>query len=971
VKFTDALEARAQPNGDVQSRNGAALGEVSNVASRYGMKFRPQIALSEDEMISLEQRAAARSGKAQPDLAGMMIVDMPATDRESLIRAAQEMRDLPEIEYVYLEPLDVPPPVDIPPMTPDLVAEQDYRGPDPGMDVDYAVTQSGTGTGIRYSDCEYGWNPDHEDFNDLDLHLEAGQTIHPDTYDNGWDSHGTAVVGETSAAVNAYGCSGMAPDAPIFTYPEKSVEDGNRRVACITNAINDSGAGDMVLLEMQTGGVAEGSLVPAEYNINVWNITKVGTDAGVIVVGAAGNGNVDLDSDDYQDYMDRGDSGAIIVGGGTANTSHNKTSGSTYGSRVNLQGWGTGVFTLGYGGFAEYGGDKNQRYTSTFNGTSSASPFVASAAMVVQDVWEAFSGSRMTPLEMRDHLIATGIPQGTGGHIGPLPNLRDAINELPGYNEPPVAVCQDLVISADDDCQAFATADDVDDGSYDPDGDTFTKEISPVGPYPLGDTAVTLTVTDEHGTSDSCTATISVVDTTPPVVVCPTDVIVECVAADGVPADDAQLAGFFAGFAVSDNCDDDPAVMNDAPAFFEGPCGPGGGVTVVTWTATDFSGNESQCSANVTVVDTTAPEIVVSVAPQVLWPPNHKMVEVNYTVIVSDICDDDPMWVLVDVVSNEPQDDNGDGSTEPDIQDADLGTPDSSVSLRAERDGRKTGRIYTATFEVTDCSGNTSMAESNVYVPHSQSDMVNILASSGSGANGSGKVSYMVPGASIWGDDTPVEIVDGGGARQELRFIDPLSAIITNTAGFVVPTAFYVKDVDFDNRKDVLVEFELSALEDLNAVSDELDGVPVMALEIGQERFMIIEMVEIQETDLDLDGAIAELRFSGDAEDILVQGKAEAAVLRPAGLIGAAPNPFNPSTKISYYIPDTRHVELAIFDISGRRISRLVSQTMAAGEHSVMWHGTDTRGSRVASGVYFYQITAGTLVETKRMILVK
>jgi len=574
-------------------------------------------------------------------------------------------------------------------------------------------------------------------------------------------------------------------------------------------------------------------------------------------------------------------------------------------------------------------------------------------------------------LEMRDHLIATGIPQGTGGHIGPFPNLRDAINEIPGYNEPPVAVCQDLVLDADGDCMANATAGDVDDGSFDPDGDAFTMELLPEGPYALGDTDVTLTVTDEHGTSDSCTAVVSVVDTTPPVVACPVDMMVECNTAGGVSADDAQLAGFFAGFSAEDNCDGNLDVMNDAPVFFEGPCGPGGGVTVVTWTATDFSGNESQCSANVTVVDTTPPEIEVTVAPQVLWPPNHKMVEVNYTVIVSDICDDDPMWVLVDVVSNEPQDDNGDGNTEPDIQDADLGTPDSAVSLRAERDGRKTGRIYTATFEVTDCSGNTSMAESNVYVPHSQSDMVNILASSGSGANGSGKVSYMVPGASIWGDAMPVEVVGGSGGREELRFIDPLSAIITNTAGFVVPTAFYVKDVDFDDRKDVLVEFELSALEDLNAASDELDGVPVMALEVGQERFMIIEMVEIQETDVDLDGVIAELRLEGDAEDVLVQGKTEVAVLRPAGLIGAAPNPFNPSTTISYYIPDSRHVELAVFDISGRRISRLVSQTMAAGEHSVQWHGTDTRGSRVASGVYFYQLTAGTVVETKRMILVK
>ena len=93
--------------------------------------------------------------------------------------------------------------------------------------------------------------------------------------------------------------------------------------------------------------------------------------------------------------------------------------------------------------------------------------------------------------------------------------------------------------------------------------------------------------------------------------------------------------------------------------------------------------------------------------------------------------------------------------------------------------------------------------------------------------------------------------------------------------------------------------------------------------------------------------------------------------MREAGLIGAAPNPFNPSTKISYYIPDTRHVDLAIFDIKGRLVARLVSQSMEPGEHSVMWHGKDTTGGRVASGVYFYQLTAGTLVETKRMILIK
>ena len=63
---------------------------------------------------------------------------------------------------------------------------------------------------------------------------------------------------------------------------------------------------------------------------------------------------------------------------------HSKMSFSTYGSRVDLQAWGTGVVTTGYGDLAEYGGDKNQRYTDTFDGTSSAAACVAGAVVLLQ-----------------------------------------------------------------------------------------------------------------------------------------------------------------------------------------------------------------------------------------------------------------------------------------------------------------------------------------------------------------------------------------------------------------------------------------------------------------------------------------------------------------------------------------------------------------------------------------------------------
>ncbi len=78
---------------------------------------------------------------------------------------------------------------------------------------------------------------------------------------------------------------------------------------------------------------------------------------------------------------------------------------------------------------------------------------------------------------------------------------------------PPVAQCKHVTVSADVSCMADAS---IDDGSFDPDGDTITLVQSPPGPYPLGDTSVTLTVTDIHGVSDSCVATVTVADTTPP-----------------------------------------------------------------------------------------------------------------------------------------------------------------------------------------------------------------------------------------------------------------------------------------------------------------------------------------------------------------------------------------------------------------------------------------------------------------------
>ena len=78
---------------------------------------------------------------------------------------------------------------------------------------------------------------------------------------------------------------------------------------------------------------------------------------------------------------------------------------------------------------------------------------------------------------------------------------------------PPVAKCKNVTVSADANCSADAS---IDDGSFSPNaGGTISLVQSPSGPYLLGDTSVTLTVTDNHGASNSCVATVTVLDTTP------------------------------------------------------------------------------------------------------------------------------------------------------------------------------------------------------------------------------------------------------------------------------------------------------------------------------------------------------------------------------------------------------------------------------------------------------------------------
>ncbi|MCJ8014249.1 Ig-like domain-containing protein [Paenibacillus sp. KQZ6P-2] len=135
--------------------------------------------------------------------------------------------------------------------------------------------------------------------------------------------------------------------------------------------------------------------------------------------------------------------------------------------------------------------------------------------------------------------------------------------------------------------------------------------------------------------------------------------------------------------------------------------------TLVYWSVDKARNVEER--HNVTVkIDKTGPNLMVQLDPATLWPANNKLVKVNAKLDSSDTMSGIASVVLTSITSNEP--DSGEGDIE-----ANLGSEDTSFSLRATRSGEGTGRIYTITYTATDNAGNQTVSTATVTVPHDQS----------------------------------------------------------------------------------------------------------------------------------------------------------------------------------------------------------------------------------------------------------
>jgi hypothetical protein len=233
------------------------------------------------------------------------------------------------------------------------------------------------------------------------------------------------------------------------------------------------------------------------------------------------------------------------------------------------------------------------------------------------------------------------------------------------------------------------------------------------GTYPLGATDVTFTATDAAGNLSQCTVPVRVLDQEAPVLDCPASLPVAECAANGGASITLQATAI-------DRCGGAVQVSNDHTGTGLDASGTYGlGTTSVVFTARDGEGHTSTCTTRVTVHDTHAPALSVLADPSMLWPPNHNMVPVKLHLAAQDTCDPGVRIELVSATSSEPDDAPGisDGKTTQDIQEATIGTADTDILLRAERDERGPGRNYTLRYRAVDAEGNATNATAVVTVP--------------------------------------------------------------------------------------------------------------------------------------------------------------------------------------------------------------------------------------------------------------
>jgi len=438
-KLHEGLNVRQVAGRLVDAQKGD-LAAVNRILSRSSvLAVRRLFSRSKDDLRAERLAAQAESRQQLADLSLYYRLEVSNSDEAEQI--IDRLNRDPDVEIAYYQPAPEPAeaPAD-PAETPDFESDQDYLKPAPdGVDAYFAWTRiGGRGQDVKIVDIEGAWRTTHEDLTKSVGGLLGGTMIN----NSNWRNHGTAVIGEMIADNNGFGVTGIAYEAEIGMVSIASMSAAE----AISLATDSLEPGDAILIELHAPGPRydfesrddQLGYVCMEYWQATFDAIQISSAKGIIVCEAAGNGAEDFDDVIYENRFDTTyrNSHAIICGAGappsgTYGPDRSRLSFSNYGERVNLQGYGRGVVTTGYGSLYSSGGE-DYYYTSTFSGTSSASPIVTGAVACLSGYYQAMFGAVITPDAARDVLVATGSSQYPDGseHIGPRPDLYGAITAV-------------------------------------------------------------------------------------------------------------------------------------------------------------------------------------------------------------------------------------------------------------------------------------------------------------------------------------------------------------------------------------------------------------------------------------------------------------------------------------------------------------------------------------------------------------
>ena len=384
--------------------------------------------------------------KDLPDLGRWFQLTVPAADSGMLL---EEIRQHPRVEVAFIRG-NVYPAALTPSLAggkaagvPIFVDQQGYLADAPeGCAVRSAWKEYKIkGRGVTVADIEGDWYTAHHDLKSSKSTgisgVRAGSSL--------WYEHGTAELGLVVATKNQYGITGIAHKArpKMFSiFQENSHGNSEDNVAnAILMASEALKAGDVIYLPIEYREDFTGNRgFAVEYYPDVFEAIFTATYKGIIVIEAAGNGGLNLNSSLFNGRFkveNTGDSGAIMVGAGGVPAFRNlkRLDFSNFGDRLDLQNWGTDVVSTGYGDL--YSRGKSRSYTDSFDGTSSATGITAGVCALVQEYARKELKRPLTPFEMRKILVETGTPQegkAKGQKIGPRPDLLKALAAIEKMN---------------------------------------------------------------------------------------------------------------------------------------------------------------------------------------------------------------------------------------------------------------------------------------------------------------------------------------------------------------------------------------------------------------------------------------------------------------------------------------------------------------------------------------------------------